>query len=421
MKNILLICSHYPPSNLTATHRVRLFAKHLVDFDWNPIILTVDEKHYEEELDLDLNSLVPSDQRVERVSAFKIIKPRLLGDVGIRGFLQLRKKAIEIIKKEKIDFIYIFIPSFYLSLLGPILHRQFGIKYGIDYIDPWVHFFPGSEKKFSRHWWSTFLSKLLEPIAVKHISLITGVSAKYYLPVFNRNPNLYRKVVTAEIPFGWDKDDCIYTTKITSLDLVFNSNAKLKLIYPGAFLPASQKLIEYLFNLISRNKQLFSDVEFYFIGTGKLNRGIVSSPIKDLAVDYDIYDQVVFEYPNRLPYLNILTHIAEANGLFILGSSEEHYTPSKLFNAFIVKTPIFAILNKESSGIEIIETTEFGLTIEYSHGVIFSEFEKDFVEKFSHWKKITLEENWRLNNRVADSFSIIEMTKRLVLALNQVH
>jgi hypothetical protein len=52
MPNILLISSHYPPSNLTATHRVRLFAKHLPMFGWNPIVLTVDEKIYEEKPDL---------------------------------------------------------------------------------------------------------------------------------------------------------------------------------------------------------------------------------------------------------------------------------------------------------------------------------------------------------------------------------
>ena len=54
-----------------------------------------------------------------------------------------------------------------------MLHGSTGIKYGIDYIDPWVHHFPGSEQLFSRHWFSTQLAKLLEPVAVKKAVLIT--------------------------------------------------------------------------------------------------------------------------------------------------------------------------------------------------------------------------------------------------------
>jgi hypothetical protein len=43
MKKILIITPHYPPSNLAAVHRSRLFAQHLPSFGWEPVILTVDE------------------------------------------------------------------------------------------------------------------------------------------------------------------------------------------------------------------------------------------------------------------------------------------------------------------------------------------------------------------------------------------
>ena len=50
-KNILIISPHFPPSNLASVHRSRIFAKHLPAFGWSPIILTIHEKFYEEELD----------------------------------------------------------------------------------------------------------------------------------------------------------------------------------------------------------------------------------------------------------------------------------------------------------------------------------------------------------------------------------
>ena len=101
MKKILIISPHYPPSNLAAVHRSRLFAQHLPSFGWTPILLTVDELYYEEELDWNLHQLLPSNQHIEKVNAFSITKPRLIGDIGLRGFFQLRKKGLELVRKQK--------------------------------------------------------------------------------------------------------------------------------------------------------------------------------------------------------------------------------------------------------------------------------------------------------------------------------
>jgi hypothetical protein len=390
-----------------------MFAKHLPMFGWNPIVLTVDEKFYEEKLDLDLTALIPRDQRIERVEAYKLTKPRVVGDVGLRAFFQLKRRAIEIISKQKIDFVYIFIPSFYLSLLGPLLHRRFGIKFGIDYIDPWVHFFPGSEKKLSRHWWSTILSKILEPIAVKHVSLITGVSERYYLPVLERNSSLFGKVVTAAIPYGWDKDDLRLNPIIDKGKLLFSKNEKIKLVYPGAFLPQSKRFLESFFNVISTNRDLFNGVEFYFIGTGKLVDSALTSPIKEIAEKYQIYGEVIFEFPKRITYLNTLFHIAKADGLFILGSSEEHYTPSKLFNAFIARKPIFAILHHKSSGKKIIESSSWGIVSSYNEDTTEKKFQENILVNFKNWMYFNKHAQWNFDDQVANEYSITSLTSKL--------
>jgi hypothetical protein len=135
VKKILIISPHYPPSNLAAIHRSRLFAQHLPQFGWEPIILTVDERDYEESLDWNLHALIPVNQRIVKVRAFSVTKPRIIGDIGLRAFFQLRRRALELVQSESIDFVYIPIPSFYTSLIGPYLHRKTGVKYGIDFQD----------------------------------------------------------------------------------------------------------------------------------------------------------------------------------------------------------------------------------------------------------------------------------------------
>ena len=93
MKKIIIISPHFPPSNLAAVHRSRLFAQHLPSFGWEPVIVAVHEDHYEEELDRNLENLLPQNLRVEKVSAFNVSKPRIIGDIGLRAFFQLYKKT----------------------------------------------------------------------------------------------------------------------------------------------------------------------------------------------------------------------------------------------------------------------------------------------------------------------------------------
>ena len=97
MKKILIIYPHFPPCNLAGVHRSRLFAQHLPAFGWQPIILTVDEKYYEEKLDYNLEKLLPVDLRIEKVKAFKLTKPRVIGDIGLRAFFQFYKRAKQLI------------------------------------------------------------------------------------------------------------------------------------------------------------------------------------------------------------------------------------------------------------------------------------------------------------------------------------
>ena len=106
-KKILILYPHFPPSNLAGVHRPRLFAQHLPSFGWEPIILTVHEQYYEEEADWNLVKLLPAGLRIEKVKAFPLTRPRLVGDIGLRSFFQLYNKAKGIIVKEGIDFLYI--------------------------------------------------------------------------------------------------------------------------------------------------------------------------------------------------------------------------------------------------------------------------------------------------------------------------
>ena len=422
MKNFLIISPHYPPSNLAAVHRSRLFAKHLPAFGWKPIILTVHEDFYEEALDWKLHQLLPKDQHIEKVSAFKVGKPRLVGDIGLRAYFQLRRRALELIRAEKIDFVYIPIPSFYMALLGPYLFKRTGISYGIDYIDPWVHQFPGSNKLFSRHWFSTQLAKILEPIAVKHVALITGVSEGYYKPVLDRNPHLKAQALTAAMPYGGEESDHDFIRakgkEFSSPPLPsagkFNpsTSSTIKFIYAGAMLPKAYKPLEEIFKALSE-LQPPQPLQLHFIGT--------LGTIKPIAEKHGLYGTTVFEHPDRIPYLDVLTQLEAADVVFILGSTEPHYTPSKVYQGVLSGKPILAVLHEQSTAVNVLRASNAGIVItmkgEEDLDILSARF-LEGLQEFENFRKV-FDPN-KINRAAFEQYSAKAVTAQLVEKLDEI-
>ncbi|HEU5053434.1 MAG TPA: hypothetical protein VFT78_09985 [Hanamia sp.] len=420
MRKILIISPHFPPSNLAAVHRSRLFARHLPSFGWEPIILTVDGKFYEEDGDDQLTGLLPANLKIEKVNAFGITSPRIIGDIGLRAFFQLYRRAKQIIQRDRIDFLYIPIPSFYTALLGRWLHFSTGIPYGIDYIDPWVHTFPGSQQIFSRHWWSTRLAKLLEPVAVKKATLITGVSEKYYEPVLERNPLLKAKAINDAMPYGGEIEDHVAVKQLGLKPYLFQNKAdKVQLVYAGAMLPNAYKILEDIFESIRENFQVFNTTEFHFIGTGKTANDAAGYNVKPLAEKHGLWQEVVFEYPKRIPYLDVLVHLEAANGIFILGSTEAHYSPSKVYQGILSGKPLLAVLHKESTAVKVIESTGAGVVLSFEESDAWK-IGNEFPGTYKEFLKMACEYNFaNINMNALDEYSAGNITRKLADLLNK--
>ncbi len=412
MKKILIISPHFPPSNLAAVHRSRLFAQHLPAFGWEPIILTVDEKYYEEKLDENLVKLLPQQLRIEKAKAFGVTRPRLIGDIGLRGFTQLYKKAKRLIIGEAIDFLYIPIPSFYAAILGRMLHASTGIRYGIDYIDPWVHTFPDGASV--RHKASEAIASFLEPIAIKNASLITGVAEGYYKGVEERNPYLKDTCIFGAMPYGGEKQDHEKVKQLAIKPYLFQKNDKLQLVYAGAMLPKAYQPLEQIFSSIQNNRTAFENLELHFIGTGKTPDDPNGFNIKPLAEKYNLWQSVVFEYPRRIPYMDVLVHLDAADGVFILGSTEPHYTPSKVYQGVLSGKPILAVLHKESSALQVLNKTNAGVfySLDPEHlddlGASFAQLYKEYVSFSQSFSPA------QVKQQELEAYSAYAVTKKLV-------
>jgi len=147
-------------------------------------------------------------------------------------------------------------------------------------------------------------------------------------------------------------------------------------------LPKSVEPFNKICKVISENKELFNNVVFHFVGTGKFIGGKDYYSVKPIAEQYGIYGSIIREYPKRIPYLDVLAHLAIANGVFVLGSTEPHYTPSKVYQGVLSKKPIMAVLHSESTAVKVLKNTNTGVVLEFNGENDVVKIENEFSSAF---------------------------------------
>ena len=413
MKNILIIYPHWPPSNLAGVHRARLIANHTFELGWQTVILTVHSDYYEEKNDWDLLKTVSEKIEVHYVKAYKVMNPRIFGDIGLRGFRQMKAEALKIIKLKKINFIWIPIPSFYTAVLGRIIHNKTKIPYGIDYIDPWIRDI--SNRKSFRSNLSNFLAKLLEPYAIKKAALISGVSTLYFDPAIKRN---FKDKQPGQVAMPYGFDDIDYSVKIKNIKYPWDTHIDyIPFIYAGAFLPKSDYFIRILSSAI---KELIEEGRYdsknkiFFIGTGNY----FHKSISQYAIENKI-DDIIIEIRKRYPYLEVINFLSAAKGVVLIGSTEEHYTASKTFQAILSKKPVFSILHQKSSAVQVLKDCKANAYLcEYNPNTPADDFAQNIKKTFQDF--ISGTRKYEPDIEALGKYSSKESARALIEAIEKV-
>ena len=374
MKKLVLFAAHFAPSNLASVHRARLWAQHLPEFGYEPIVVTTHHDHYEEPLDWELHALVAPELRVVRTRALPTRPLRVVGDIGVRGFPWHYRALADLARRGEMDFLHITIPSNHSALLGPLIRRRFGIPYGIDYIDPWVHEWPGSDVPWTKAWTAAHLARALEPHAVRDASLITGVAPLYFADVLRRNPELAARVVTAAMPYGGSDRDFDAVRGAARPPRLFDpGDENFHVVYAGALLPRAYPLLERVLDAIVLLRRAQPDLarrlRLHFVGTGKSPDDPAGHTVRPYADTRDL-GEVVHEHPQRVPYVDVLNHLVHASGVLVLGSTEPHYTPSKAFQAVLARRPVLAILHARSTAATLLRDANAARVVTFTEDAL---------------------------------------------------
>jgi hypothetical protein len=272
----------------------------------------------------------------------------------------------------EIDFLLITVASHYASVLGRMIHRRFGIPYGIDYQDPWISDSPRLRRTFSKAWVGDKLAHILEPWAVRDAALIAGVAPGYYAGVLERSPDVVARAVTAAMPIGGSERDFEIIRRASPPPFLYNPDDGLfHLIYAGALLPAGITIVEAFLKglalLRATAPATAVRLRVHFVGTGRSPNDELGHQVLPLARKASVED-LVTEHPHRIGYVDSLNHLMRANAVLVLGSTERHYTPSKLFLAVLSRRPVLAVLHEASTAVHMLAVSRAGRTIVLPEG-----------------------------------------------------
>ncbi len=369
-QRVIILSPHFAPSKLAGVHRARHLVRHLPDAGWTPILLCVDPAYHEEPLDPTLADLVPKDIELIRVRALpsRLTRTVGIGDISLRAWTFLRKSLMHALSTRFISVVLITGSPYYPMMLASEIKRRFRIPVVLDFQDPWISSWAAAQPMMTKGAIAYHIAAALEPRALRLADFVTSVSEMQNTELAQRYPWLDTDRMAA-IPIGGDPEDFDHLrAHQSSLDNHFGQDGVVEVSYVGSYWPAAKEPIRTLLRGLARmraaNPQLTKKLRLNFIGTFP-GFGVEQYQIMPIAEAEGVSD-CVRELPARLPYLDALWVMSRSDGLVLIGSTEPHYTASKIYPALMSGRPFVSLFHRASSSHDILSTAGGGRAFAFS-------------------------------------------------------
>jgi len=420
-RRVILVSSYFPPSNQVSIHRARLLGNQLRKHGWEPVVLAVSPNFYEEPLDPYMEKLVEPNVKVIRVNAIpqKIARSLGWGDIGLRGFPYMLKALVDSVNQMKADLVFITLPSNYQALLGRILFEYCRTPYILDYQDPWINESDLKEPFLGKAWITQFLAKKFEPLAVARVAGISGITSAYFQNVVRRHPELSNVPQLAfQMGFSYKDHEKARELKIQPrrIDAAYSGK---QIVYAGALLPkAIDPMLCFLEALGKVNKTILKDspLRFVCLGTGSSANDPKAYRILPLAERVGA-GEWVDEYPERHPFLEVLSTLQAADAVAVIGSVEPHYSPSKLFQGALSGRPLFTMLHEKSEATSILKKAKGGINVTFGDDVDKTRVVQDCFDAFQILEKRDVA---KLDLQPFEEYDASVISKRVAAFFNEV-
>jgi hypothetical protein len=318
--------------------RTLKFAKYLLKYNWQPVVLTINPKKYFAIDEYLLNEAVDSGIVIERTGKKKFDSGQIVTRVPKERFRKLKskisqlflipdskitwkKKALRKIdnlwkKYDGFDLVYATAPPYTDFLIGQEVKRKYKIPLVIDYRDAWVdskvlNFYPTPFHK-SRN-------INMEKKVIKDANVIITTNRRVKELIISRYGNIAYNDIKI-FPHGYDSEDFeIASTKKLPL------TNKMRVTYSGSFYTRDPKFYFKAIKIfLSRHPELNDKVEFCFLG-------LFTKEHLNIAKSLKIMNNL--NLPGYINHFECVKYILASDVLFLLisrGENEDAAMPGKV-------------------------------------------------------------------------------------------
>jgi len=337
-KTILMIALDFPPCRSAGVQRTLKFAEYLIEFGWQPIILSVTESAHKV---VDHTQKIPSPIKVYRSHALDSSR-----DLAIKGkhfawskvpdkwwtwaisAIPLGKKLID---KYKPDVIWSTYPVSTAHFIAYRLNQYSKLPWVADYRDPLGCWYDTLDRKYSA------IAKWIEKKTIEHSSKV----------IFTTEPaaQLYRQFYSFE---RLDKFQVIENgfDEINFLDLKRSKrlNSKFTLLHSGSIYENGRDPSKLFLAVaeLAKEKVICSDnFELIFRGA---NRERYKSQLTAL----DIVSLI--EFRDSIAFKESLSELFSADALLIIqGELFQYQIPGKVYEYLYCQKPILALTTRDGA------------------------------------------------------------------------
>jgi hypothetical protein len=423
MKRVLIVTPHFPPINAPDHQRIRMALPYFQELGWNVTVLYINSDFIEGIKDPYLTKTIPEEITLIQSNAISPKLSRILkiGDLGIRAIPFLIQSTSKFFQQKQFDLVYCSNTVFLTFVLGRYWREKYKIPYILDFQDPWLSDYyqktktppPGGKIKYTI---SQTIAKIIEPITLKKVSHVTSVSPEYPLMLQKKYSWLTEKQFTV-IPFGAPEYDFEILSELNIEQNIFNpKDGNIHWVYVGRAAENMFFTLKSLFSAIQNHRKLnpqqWGKIKIHFIGT-KYSIFDNTKEIEEIAKTFNLED-IVFQYPQRIPYFEALQVLKDSHGILILGSDDSGYSPSKIYPCVLAKKPILGILHENSLAVKVLTECQAGHVVKFNQQSSISELTPGLIQEIE-WLIKCGENDWipETNFQEFDKYTAKEMTKKL--------
>jgi glycosyltransferase involved in cell wall biosynthesis len=318
--------------------RTLKFAKYLLNYNWQPVVLTVNPKKYFAIDEYLLKEAAESGIIIERTGKKKFDAGQIVTRVPKERFRKLKsmlsqlffipdskiswkKKALRKIDKlwkkyDGFDLVYATAPPYTDFLIGQEVKKRYKIPLVIDYRDAWV------DSKVLNFYPTPFHRKRnmkLEKKVIKDANVVITTNRRVKELIISRYGNIAYNDIKI-FPHGYDSED-FETAKTRKLPMT----NKMRVTYSGSFYTRNPK---FYFNAIKiffkKHPELKEKVEFCFLG-------LFTKEHLHTAKNLNILENL--NLPGYINHFECVKYILASDLLFLLisrGENEDAAMPGKV-------------------------------------------------------------------------------------------